>query len=577
MTATTKQRLRIEGLEATNYQCFANASLRFSDINVFIGPNNSGKTSLLRLISGLKLVESETPIGGYGDAFEPGSPLTWDTTRRGSSGAQVIFDLGTANPTKAGTTDRFPIVFSAASSGAGYVRKAHDGVDRFYAESESVVQALRRLETGQAFLPAERLTQTSDRHSELLGTVTLVEVAEAISRQLLHYGGRQSAADFASSLRPFLEHLEPVEPEWPRFDFVGGVGVERLRLGFSEDRWEKVVDLGAAVREILLLGYVLRQQHVSLVLIDEPENHLHPSLIRAYCDELIARAAEKRWQLFIATHSNHVLDALASAKPSVFATARAGEVTVRSLAGAERGRLFELFDALGVRPSSALQPHCLIWVEGPTDAIYLRRFLALAGDESGGPGLQEYVDFAFAYFGGANLSTHHAGADLSEGLVDMVGIHRASFVIADSDRSSATSAVGKPYLERFRIQYPDRVWVTAGREIENYLSPEIVEAYMNKHVRGASPLAAAIRSDDAWRYANVEKVIGEHKDPPAPEYQLPKTQLAAFAVAPDQMNATVLDRYGSDLRRLCGWLQAMVWASRAGRPAPGAPPEESAT
>jgi putative ATP-dependent endonuclease of OLD family len=129
-----------------------------------------------------------------------------------------------------------------------------------------------------------------------------------------------------------------------------------------------------------------------------------------------------------------------------------------------------LFDALGVRPSSGLQPQALIWVEGPSDATYLRFLLGLADQ-----GLTEYVDYSFAFFGGSLLTHHAASMVRVEGLIDLVGVHRNSYVVFDSDRARVGDPLGKDYAREFeRHSDAERLWITWGREMENYLRDEIL-------------------------------------------------------------------------------------------------------
>jgi hypothetical protein len=109
-------------------------------------------------------------------------------------------------------------------------------------------------------------------------------------------------------------------------------------------------------------------------------------------------------------------------------------------------------------------------VEGPSDATYLRFFIGLSDQD-----LSEYLDYLFAFFGGSLLKHHAASAVVIEDLIDMVGIHRNSVVVFDSDRVKTGAPLGKDYASLFQQRSGEgRLWTTWGREVENYLHEEVL-------------------------------------------------------------------------------------------------------
>ncbi|SHU60945.1 Uncharacterised protein [Mycobacteroides abscessus subsp. bolletii] len=49
---------------------------------------------------------------------------------------------------------------------------------------------------------------------------------------------------------------------------------------------------------------------------------------------------------------------------------------------------------LGYRPSDLLQANYVVWVEGPSDRTYIRRWLQIAN-----PDLQEGIDYSIMFYG----------------------------------------------------------------------------------------------------------------------------------------------------------------------------------
>jgi hypothetical protein len=146
---------------------------------------------------------------------------------------------------------------------------------------------------------------------------------------------------------------------------------------------------------------------------------------------------------------------------------------------------------LDIRASDILQANGVVWVEGPSDRIYLRRWLDLA---SGGE-LVEGVHYTIMFYGGRLLS--HLSAlppGEQDGFVSTLSINRNVALIMDSDRHRGKSATASAGARRPRMRLNDTkeriraeidaarglAWVTEGREIENYLSPRVLEVLTGK-------------------------------------------------------------------------------------------------
>jgi hypothetical protein len=150
---------------------------------------------------------------------------------------------------------------------------------------------------------------------------------------------------------------------------------------------------------------------------------------------------------------------------------------------------YETLDALGVRASQILQANTVIWVEGPSDRIYLKKWIDIFSDGQ----LKEGKDYSFLYFGGTNLASFTALDDIDENLINILSTSRKAYLIADSDCSSQTSRSDETFkaylssmLERLKLANEEceglnltvgdyvKVWITEGREIENYIPKNLL-------------------------------------------------------------------------------------------------------
>ncbi|RWU12032.1 hypothetical protein EGC76_02225 [Pseudidiomarina gelatinasegens] len=151
---------------------------------------------------------------------------------------------------------------------------------------------------------------------------------------------------------------------------------------------------------------------------------------------------------------------------------------------------------LGYKASDILQANCIIWVEGPSDRIYLNFWLS-----SKAPDLVEGIHYSIMFYGGKSFS-HLSGVDndVSDRVEDFISIralNRYSVIVFDSDKASSQSRLSstKQRLKQEFDNGPGYTWVTAGREIENYLDAEALEM----SIQEVHPSAAKIHDKGRWQ------------------------------------------------------------------------------
>jgi AAA domain, putative AbiEii toxin, Type IV TA system len=204
------------------------------------------------------------------------------------------------------------------------------------------------------------------RFNGLLPWLATLDYMELTARR----EGRQPPEDF-ELLADRFEQATGKRLQRPETD-PQGQGV-RLLVRLPTGERHDLSRLSDGEQQVLALMYFARRTSATggILLIDEPELHLHPSLQQALIEVL--RQMSARAQVWIATHATKLIAAsplggLVHLHPPY---ATAGDQAAVFADEAERLRLHQ---ELGLDASDLLNNDLLVVVEGPTDWQRLRRF-----------------------------------------------------------------------------------------------------------------------------------------------------------------------------------------------------------
>lgn len=214
----------------------------------------------------------------------------------------------------------------------------------------------------------------------------------------------------------------------------------------------------------------------NIYIFEELENNLHPAIQRNLFNYLFEWIKNHDDVIFLTTHSNIPLN-MSYGNLDVSITHLKKDLETGELITEIGGSFLnnnDILNDLGVKASDILQSNSIIWVEGPSDRVYINKWIEL---ESKGV-LKENIHYQIIFYGGRLLA--HLSGEIDENFNKLIQLFRAnrnSIIVMDSDRTSKGEKINKT-KQRIKEEFEKQnsiAWITKGKEIENYLSKSTLE------------------------------------------------------------------------------------------------------
>lgn len=500
----------IHGFEISNFRSFRKERVTFGPfekINVIIGANNSGKSNVLRYIRRIypQLVGQTSAVNidptDLPQSAAAGTPRFAVLVKIRLAPEYKRYEDKLVQILRAGQ-EHLPAGLMWFSSDTTMIRpdiSPYEAAMRSYrAEIYEIWAAANNSSGGtiqEDWMPS--ILKAAFRSSAKPAVIVFVPAYRRLQSRLPAYSDDYGSFDPSMDEKIIEKLAEYSQPPYDQqdkkkefrkiVDFIRRVMNEpELDLEIPHDRQTITVHLhgkslpiealGTGIHELVLLASKAVMLQDSIVCIEEPELHFHPELQRQFMRFIHEETSN---QYFITTHSAHIMDAVPCSVHRIYLENGASRAT-RPISGNEKRAVCH---ELGYRPSDLLQSNCVVWVEGPSDRIYICHWI-----KAKAPELIEGLHYSVMFYGGA-LRSHLSAEDAVLGdLIALLPINRFPVMVMDSDKTGARSHINASKTRiKDELRETGLCWVTDGREIENYIPRDVLTAaVLSKHKKALS-------------------------------------------------------------------------------------------
>lgn len=326
--------MKLESLKVSKYRILRDVSVRLKDLNLFIGPNASGKSSILDALrflqEGVRERDFREPVASRGGIIH----LAW----KGEDAHQINLEIKLVEEAREYewsvllTRDGYEFFISEelrevhSNAAPTQLLSSNRGTGWWWSGEKQRVQ-LKQLATGcalsaaaaDATFPARRIAEFvggwgffDPNPYSLRRSLSGMESSrlDAYGRNLAErlYALKQSSRETfdrivlgTQSVLGLPTKIEPRETDEGRFYFA------QEEPGLKH--W--VHQIGASsgtLRTLALMTALFGESGSNLVGVEEPENHVHPTALAGFAEYLLK--AKENVQVLVTTHSPLLLDFL---------------------------------------------------------------------------------------------------------------------------------------------------------------------------------------------------------------------------------------------------------------------------
>lgn len=284
-----------------------------------------------------------------------------------------------------------------------------------------------------------------------------------------------------------------------------------LSLVFDGKRIMSLGDVGSGIAQLIFSIVIVANRAPQILLIDEPELHLHPTMQARFVEALHRHA---KYATVFATHSLGLARQAAGSILVVSQNRATGKSSVSPFESAKNSA--QLLGELSYSQFSAIGGKFLLLVEGSTEVRTFRVLLRKLGIET---------EVMIVPLGGSSL----IGANRREEMSEFQRIGAEVFVLIDSERNAEADPLDAEHEGFFQICSDlfgnEQTFLTKRRATENYLSDRAIKIVKSEkyraleHYEKLDSVEPSWAKNENWMIAD-EMTFDELKDTDLGEFLL---------------------------------------------------------
>ena len=361
-----EEKVRITRLQLSNFKGFSNFSLTLEPMTMLVGPNNAGKSTIVGAFRALSVaLRTGRSRNAQALRLEGGNfwghriaaeaiPISLENAQHNYSeaDAEVLFTLSNGGKLK--------LVFSAemgcmlfGEAKNRYVRTAVE-FRRHFPIDIGVVPVLGPLEHDEPQVEQRTVQRNLQTHRA--------------SRNFRNYWHLSDDGDFEEFRQAVMDSWEGIDIEKPELS-ITTEGPNILHMYVREDRITRELHwMGFGFHVWLqIITHVLRNRDATILVIDEPETYMHPTLQR----HLLALLRDQDTDCMLATHSSELV--AEAERSEIVVVDKARRSGTRLAAGTHTDAYEALGSSFNYTLADVLRRRVAILVEGDSDVKLLQQ------------------------------------------------------------------------------------------------------------------------------------------------------------------------------------------------------------
>lgn len=483
-----------KGIRFKGYKAFAADTYTELDnlprVSVIIGKNNSGKSSVIDVMGMMydRMYAMREEITSCAEEIAAEIPITRDMCDRLLSGYTSIqgYTSGTLWIKSKGRSIGYRV---EPEDSGGHIVEWNDRLPLWNSSDANRVESdISRERDTYVFrhVAAER-NIVPEEEEKIGGTLEDLSSTGRGASNIIRAFLNDSSYDETIIEDTLLKAVNEIMSPEAVFE---GIRVQQVQDGYGNVRWEVFLKeegmsrcplsrMGSGLKTIILVLLNLlvipeldEYKNKKMVYgFEELENNLHPAMQRKLFEYIYEFAEMHDVQVFITTHSHVAINAFYDKDDAgIFHVYKQdGRAFVKRIESyLDKTRIL---DDLDVKASDLLQSDGIIWVEGPSDRVYIKHWLDLYFPDR----FVEGVHYQFLYYGGRLLSQYSA-EEVTE-LISVIKTNRNAVIVMDSDKRNRNARLNDT-KKRIIAEFDAlgmMSWVTKGKEIENYIPKTAIE------------------------------------------------------------------------------------------------------